>query len=95
MSFEFFPRNELIKILTDKVLEQPGLPVKNNGISFITQLYIKNIFSFRALFLAIFLSGFILDIKSSYSLFITSYIYLQSISIISDIYSIYYYLIFS
>ena len=46
------------------------LPVKNKGILFIMQTYIKNTFSFNAKFFAIPYPGFILSIISSYSNFI-------------------------
>lgn len=67
-SLEFFPLKDFKIRFIAKVLEQPGLPVKNKGILFIKQQYMIKIFSFNALFLAIFLGGSILSIKSFYSL---------------------------
>lgn len=45
------------RILTDKDLELPGAPIRRTGILFIIQTKVVKVFSFRAVFIAILLSG--------------------------------------
>lgn len=57
----FIPSNSIFK---DNVLDYPGSPIIKIGILVIIEIKIPKIFSFSALFLAIFFYGFILVIKS-------------------------------